>query len=119
VLAARKPDQVLYAHASPWTSDFPIAPDITMLLCQSLVAPWGEIMKLDPDTREVTRTPGDARSVDEIAAEIVASTGVGADELEAEEPARWDALVEKAWPLIPGPRSRLWAGGPVASNRFE
>ncbi|MEP6862072.1 MAG: hypothetical protein ABJE66_15715 [Deltaproteobacteria bacterium] len=119
VLASRRPDQVLYAHASPWTSDFPIAPDLTMLLCQSLVAPWGEVMKLDPETREMTRTPADARSVEEIAAEIVASTGVGADEVEAEEPARWDALVEKAWPLIPGPRSRLWAGGPVASNRFE
>ncbi|HEY6040036.1 MAG TPA: hypothetical protein VIV58_37395, partial [Kofleriaceae bacterium] len=80
---------------------------------------WGEVMKLDPDTRQVTRAPGDARSVDEIAAEIVASAGVGADELEAEEPARWEALVAKAWPLLPGPRSRLWAGGPVSSNRFE
>jgi hypothetical protein len=76
-------------------------------------------MKLDPDTRQVTRAPADARGVDEIAAEIIASTGVGADELEAEEPTRWDALVERAWPLPPGPRSRLWAGGPVPSNRFE
>ncbi|MEO6777558.1 MAG: hypothetical protein ABI467_31820, partial [Kofleriaceae bacterium] len=119
MLANRRPDQVLFAHATPWTADFPIAPDLTMLLCQSLVAPWGEVTKLDPATGEVTRPPADARSVADLAAEIHASPGVGADELEAEEPVRWNALVELAWPLSPGPRSRLWAGGPVPSNRFE
>src|SRR3569623_2577790 len=97
----------------------PIAADLTMLLCQSLVAPWGEGMKLDPETRQGTRQPADARCVEEIAAEIMASAGVGASELEAEEPSRFEALVAAAWPLIPGPRSRLWAGGPVSSNRFE
>jgi len=119
VLAQRRPDQLLYAHASPWTQDFPIAPDVTMLLCQSLVAPWGEVMKVDPDSREVTRTPPDMREVDAIAAQIAAHPGVGDDELEADEPERWAALVALAWPLPPGPRSRLWAGGPVPSNRFE
>ena len=31
----------------------------------------------------------------------------------------WDALVACVWPLDQGIRTRLWAGGPVASNRFE
>jgi hypothetical protein len=41
-LLPRRTDQILFAHASPWTSDFPIAPDITTLLYQSIVAPWAE-----------------------------------------------------------------------------
>ncbi|MEO8554245.1 MAG: hypothetical protein ABI678_29920, partial [Kofleriaceae bacterium] len=98
VLAQRRPDQILYAHASPWTQDFPVTPDITMLLCQSLVAPWGEVMKVDADSREVTRTPPDAREIDEIAAQIAASPGVDAEELDAAAPARWAALVALAWP---------------------
>jgi hypothetical protein len=101
-LQQRKADQVFYAHASPWTQDFPIAPDVTTLLYQILAAPW--------DTE---------RSVDEIVAEIAASPGMDADEASADDVSRWAALVEKAWPPLLGPRARLWAGGPVPSNRFE
>ena len=50
---------------------------------------------------------------------IGASTGPeGIERFEADEPARWEALVGRVWPPEPGPRSRLWAGGPVPSNRF-
>ena len=101
-LQQRKPDQILYAHASPWTQDFPIAPDVTTLLYQILAAPW--------DTE---------RPVDEVVSEIVASLGMDADDTAADEVTRWAALVEKAWPPLPGQRARLWAGGPVPSNRFE
>ncbi len=101
-LQQRKADQVFYAHASPWTQDFPIAPDVTTLLYQILAAPW--------DTE---------RSVDDIVAEITASPGMDADEASADDVSRWAALVEKAWPPLLGPRARLWAGGPVPSNRFE
>lgn len=101
-LQQRRPDQILYAHASPWTQDFPIAPDVTTLLYQMLVPPWdGE------------------RSVDDIATEITASPGLDADESACDELPRWQALVEKAWPPLPGPRARFWAGGPVPSNRFD
>src|SRR5882672_204560 len=41
-LVQRRPDQILFAHASPWTRDAPVAPDVTTLLYQSLVSPWGE-----------------------------------------------------------------------------
>jgi hypothetical protein len=101
-LQQRKPDQVFYAHASPWTQDFPIAPDVTTLLYQILAAPW--------DTE---------RAVDEIVAEIASSSGLDADEASADDVTGWAALVEKAWPPLPAPRARLWAGGPVPSNRFE
>jgi hypothetical protein len=101
-LQQRKPDQVFYAHASPWTQDVPIAPDVTTLLYQILAAPW------DTD-----------RSVDEIVAEITASPGLDVDDTAADDISRWAALVEKAWPPLPGQRARLWAGGPVPSNRFE
>ncbi|MEO8701195.1 MAG: hypothetical protein ABI867_14185 [Kofleriaceae bacterium] len=117
-LAQRRPDQIVFAHASPWTLDSPIAPDVTTLLYQTLVAPWGQITEIDPETREVRSSSPDIRTPDVIADEILASTGLDAGELEADHPARWDALVEVAWPPAPGPRSRLWAGGPVSSSRF-
>lgn len=103
-LEQRRADQIIFAHASPWTTDSPIAPDVTTLLYQSLVSPWAE--------------PGDERPVEVIAKTIAESPGLGADEMIADEPARWDALVAATWPPRPGPRSRLWAGGPVPSNRF-
>ena len=119
VLAQRRPDQILFAHASPWTHDFPIAPDVTTLLCQSMAPPWGEVMKIDPESREVTRTEPDQRSAEAIAADIVASPGLEFDELIADDGPAWDALVARVWPLDQGVRTRLWAGGPVPSNRFD
>jgi hypothetical protein len=118
-LAQRRADQILFAHASPWTQDSPISPDVTTLLYQTLVAPWGQISELDPETREVRSSSPDLRTPQAIADEIVASPGLEPNELEADQPARWTALVGVAWPPAPGPRSRMWAGGPVPSNRFS
>ena len=119
VLSQRRPDQILFAHASPWTHDFPIAPDVTTLLCQSVAAPWGEVMKIDPDSREV----------DEVRARSANGGGDRSrdrreprsrpDELIADDGLAWDALVACVWPLDQGVRTRLWAGGPVPSNRFD
>ena len=103
-LVPRRAGQVIYAHATPWTRDCPIAPDVTTVLYQGLAAPWDE---------------RDLRPAEVIAAEIAASPGLGVADLAADEPARWSALVERVWPLAPGPRGRAWAGGPVRSNRFE
>lgn len=102
-LATRKARQVLFAHASPWTRDFPIAPDVTTLLYETIVTPWAK----------------DERSPEAIAADLVASASLAADDTTCEELDRWAHLVERTWPPIPGLRSRLWAGGPVASNRFD
>jgi len=117
-LQQRRADQVVYAHASPWTTDSPIAADITTLLYQSLVAPWGESMVIDPDSRQVTSAPPDERPVEEIAEELAATPVLEPNELAADEPERWQALVARVWPLEPAPRARLRAGGPVPSNRF-
>ncbi|HEX5059796.1 MAG TPA: hypothetical protein VFV99_10580 [Kofleriaceae bacterium] len=101
-LQQRKPDQIVYAHASPWTQDFPIAPDVTTVLYQIIAAPWdGE------------------RTVEDVVAEIASSPGLDTEETSADDVTRWATLCEKAWPPLPGQRARLWAGGPVPSNRFE
>ncbi len=100
-LVQRRPHQILFAHASPWTHDSPVAADVTTLLYQSLQPAWD-----------------DARPVEELAAELAAHEALAGDDLAADEPARWAALVERAWPPGPGLRSRMWAGGPVPSNRF-
>lgn len=101
-LRQRRPDQVFYAHASPWTQDVPVAPDVTMLLYQMLVPPWDA-----------------ERSVEDIVAEIAASPGLDDEDTACDQLARWSALLEKTWPPLPGQRARLWAGGPVPSNRFD
>ena len=117
-LVQRRADQILYAHASPWTHDSPIAPDVTMLLYQTLVAPWGENLVVDPTTHETKTGSADARPAGEVAAEIVASAGLDLEDRVSDEPEKWQALVERVWPPEPAPRSRLWAGGPVPSSRF-
>jgi hypothetical protein len=92
---------------------------VTTLLYQSLVPPWGESALIDPDTREVKTAAADDRSAEVVAAELAASPGLPAAELAADEPARWDALVARAWPPpAGGRRPRLRAGGPVSSSRF-
>ncbi|MGE5184210.1 MAG: hypothetical protein ACM31C_19205, partial [Acidobacteriota bacterium] len=100
-LVQRRPEQILFAHASPWTHDSPLAPDVTTLLYQSLVPPWRD----DSDDDEAARA-------------IARSAGLAGDELATDQPERWAALVARAWPPVPGLRARLWAGGPVDSNRF-
>ena len=118
-LLPRRADQILYAHATPWTQDCPIAADVTTLLYQSLVCPWDERPVVDPATRESSTTEPDTRDPSDIAASILAHEPLGADDLAADEPDKWSALVARAWPPTPGQRSRLWAGGPVPSSRFD
>lgn len=118
-LAVRKPDQILYAHASPWTHDCAVAPEVTTLLYESLVPAWGEMIIADPTTHDVTREPEDTREPEAIAGDILASPGMDAEETASDDPTRWQALVAATWPPpAPAPRARLWAGGPVPSNRF-
>ena len=117
-LVQRRPDQIVFAHASPWTTDSPLAPDVTTLLYQTLVPPWGAHAIVEPGARAVGASAPDDRPVEIIAGELAASPALDATELAADEPARWEALVAQTWPPAPGPRSRLWAGGPVPSSRF-
>ena len=118
-LVQRRPDQILFAHASPWTTDSPIAPDVTTLLYQSLVPPWGASAVVDPQTNEVSAAIADPRSTEEIAEQLAASPPLGAADQLVDDPAQLAVLVDRTWPAAAGLRSRLWAGGPVASNRFD
>lgn len=117
-LVPRRAEQVLFAHATPWTHDSAVAADVTTLLVEVLRPPWGEKAAIDRFTGEPSITPADARPPSEIAADIVATEPLGADELDADQPERWAALVAAAWPPTLGPRARSWAGGPVSSSRF-
>jgi hypothetical protein len=60
-LIQRRPDQVVFAHASPWTTDSPLAPDVTTLLYQTIVPPWGAHAIIDPDTRKISEAAPDDR----------------------------------------------------------
>lgn len=117
-LAQRKVDQLFYAHASPWTYDSRIAPDVTMCLAQTLNAPWEAAHTYSTDPERAIQRAADNRPAEVIAAEIVASGLVDDCEAEPVDLEGWQALVARVWPLGPGPRTRLWAGGPVPSNRF-
>jgi hypothetical protein len=117
-LIQRRPGQIVFAHGSPWTADSPLAPDVTTLLYQTLVPPWGAHAIVDPDNHRVSEAAPDERSVEAIAQELAESPGLDATEMAVDQPGPWAALVARVWPPAPGPRSRLWAGGPVSSSRF-
>ena len=53
-LVQRRPDQVVFAHAAPWTADSPLAPDVVTLLYQTLVAPWASHAIVDPQSRAIS-----------------------------------------------------------------
>lgn len=118
-LVQRRPGQILYAHASPWTEDGPVAPDVTTLLHQSLTAPWGERLVVDAEQGTTGRAAADERPAEEVGAEIAASDGLGADEIAVDAEETLAALAERVGPPPQGRRERLWAGSPVQSNRFE
>lgn len=102
-LSQRKMEQLFFAHGSPWTRDCAVAPDVTTLLYEAIVEPWED----------------DERTAEAIAADVVASPGLDAEERACDDPEGWALLTATAWPALPGQRSRFWAGGPVPSNRFD
>lgn len=117
-LLQRRPDQILFAHATPWTVDNPVSPDVTTLLFQTIVPPWGESMIVNRTTEEIEKVPADERPAEELAEVILAAPPLDSAELVTDQPERYAALVKHGWPLDHGPRNRLWAGGPVPSSRF-
>jgi hypothetical protein len=116
-LVDRRPGQILYAHASPWTEDAGVAPDLTTLLHQSLVAPWSERLVLADAAGPRTR-PADDRPPELIASEVPGTSGLDAAETEHDDLPGLAALIAAAGAPVVGRRERLWAGSPVASNRF-
>lgn len=117
-LIDRRPGQVLFAHASRWVEDGAIAPDVTTLLHQSVVPPWGAQLVVGPDG-EPRRAEADPRPVEAIAADVIAAAPLAGDDLAADDLAGLAALVAAAGAPDVGRRERLWGGSPVPSNRFE
>jgi hypothetical protein len=107
---------VLVEQATCWTDPPPIAADLTGLLHQVVVAPWGARLTGGPE-----RTPPDDRPAEQIAAAIAAAAPDPADETAPgdrdEDYARFVTAVRDQWPP-PGERDRVFSPGPVRSSKF-
>jgi hypothetical protein len=117
-LRERARDTILVEHASCWTGPPPIAADVTGLLHQSIVEPWGERLLALPEGTQ--RAPADDRPEEDIAADIVAAAPT--DEV-APGDTETDLLsfataVAGAWPSDEPHRDRMWSPGPVPSSYF-
>jgi hypothetical protein len=110
-------DQIVYAHASPWAVDGPLAADVTTLLCQTLVPPWGPTLAVEAGV--VVTRPVDTRSAADIAADVVAAGEMTGEDIAADDLETLDRMIAAAGPPAGPRRERLWAGSPVLSNRFD
>ncbi|MEU6341148.1 hypothetical protein ABZ883_09380 [Streptomyces sp. NPDC046977] len=115
------PGQVLYEHATCWTRPPAVSADVSGLLAQHCVAPWGERLRLSPDGSPGA-VPPDDRSEDELAQEIVAADPMP-DPGDGGTPSDPDtgfsafaARLAGRWP--DGRRERSPGAGPVAGARF-
>ncbi|MEO3744055.1 hypothetical protein [Plantactinospora sp. B5E13] len=121
-LRERAAGEILFEHGTCWTSPPPVSADVSTLLAQFLVAPWGERLRQRPDG-SVGQEPADDRSVEELASEVVRAQGEP-DAGDGETPpdpdetlARFGATVVDGW--LTGPRDRVRSSGPVPSSRFS
>ncbi|WP_405801492.1 hypothetical protein [Streptomyces sp. NBC_01506] len=119
-LRDRADGQILYEHATCWTDPPVVSADVSGLLCQTVVEPWGERLVMGDDGAR--RQPPDARPPELIAAEIVRADGA-ADPGDGETPpdpdtalAAFVTATATAWAT--GPRTHVASPGPVPSARF-
>ncbi|MBE1537266.1 hypothetical protein [Actinomadura algeriensis] len=117
----RAAGQVLFEHATCWTDPPPVTADVSGLLHQVAVPPWGAGLRARPDG-PVERTEPDGRPPAEIAAEIVRAEP-DADEGDGDAPPDPDdaaavlvAAARAQW--LTGPREPVRSPGPVRSSRF-
>ncbi|MFD3455387.1 hypothetical protein ACFWVC_24845 [Streptomyces sp. NPDC058691] len=115
------PGQVLYEHATCWTRPPAVSADVSGLLAQHCVAPWGERLRMSPDGSPGV-VPPDDRSEHDIAHEVVAADPMP-DRGDGGTPPDPDtgftafaARLAGRWP--DGPRERTASAGPVAGARF-
>ncbi|TMQ99199.1 hypothetical protein ETD83_18300 [Actinomadura soli] len=117
----RAEGQVLFERATCWTAPPAVSADVTGLLHQVVVAPWGEQLRVTPDG-ETETVPPDVRPVEELAAEIVQAVpekdeGDGATPPDPDEAlAGFARAVAGQW--LTGPRDAVRSPGPVPSSRF-
>lgn len=119
-LQAHHPRSVLWAHHANWTREQPFAADMTTLLHKSALSFWESRMVANPDTFELDVREADDRSVEAIAAEIIA-TPLPPDTLADLEALRAFATAAATLTGEHGPaalqpaekRLRQWAGSPA------
>ncbi|MBF9134302.1 hypothetical protein I0C86_36035 [Plantactinospora sp. S1510] len=121
-LRERAPGQVLFEHATCWTDPPVVSADVSTMLTQVVVAPWGERLRQGPDGG-IERGAADERPVEEIAADILRADGEP-DPGDGATPADPDgalvgfvSAVAGRW--LAGPRDRVRSPGPVPSSRFR
>ena len=121
-IAEHRPGQLLYSHAVQWTFSLPIAPDVSTILHQMLIAPWGSRTSFDSETQQIKSSEPDTRDATTIAQEL-AATVVEAEEATAsdEAPAELSSEFLDAigqFPLSSSAREQMWTCSPVKSNKF-
>ncbi|MFI5760997.1 hypothetical protein ACIA8F_08625 [Streptomyces sp. NPDC051563] len=105
-LAERADGQILYEHATRWTSPPPVSADFSALQAQLVTEPWKD------DTR-----PEEEIARDIAAADPAADEGDGATPPDTDEAFRaYAAALAPGW--LTGPRDRIGSPGPVPSSRF-
>lgn len=124
-LRPHRPGQVLWSHALLWTEPSPFVPDLNTFLYQVNMSPWGQRLRVSPDTGKAEQVPPEEGSVESLA-ERLASAKLEADALE-DLPGLLK-LVEAMAPLRgsaagglfreDGPRRRHFTDSPVKSSRF-
>jgi hypothetical protein len=125
-LREHRPGQVLWSHATPWTQEAPFAADLTTFLYQQNTSPWGERLRVNPETQQVERTAPDEGAVEALAEGVVSAR---LEEGALEDLPKLMALVgamasvegDAAGGLFreQGRRRRSLMDSPVKSNRFS
>ncbi|WP_017587917.1 hypothetical protein [Nocardiopsis ganjiahuensis] len=110
-LVPRAPGQILFEHASCWTSPPGATADVVSVLHQQVVRPWGESFRVVDGG--VEQVPADDAPEEELAERILAA------EAEERDPALtpFAEAVTDHWAR--GPRLPVATSGPVRSSRFE
>ncbi|GAA5194430.1 hypothetical protein GCM10023322_58790 [Rugosimonospora acidiphila] len=120
-LRERAPGQVLFEQATCWTQPPAVTADVSGLLSQFVVPPWGERLGGGPDN-EVSQEPADDRPVETLAAQVLGAdpkpdTGDGETPEDSDESlSAFVAGLRDLW--LTGPRDRMRSPGPVRSSRF-
>lgn len=120
-LRDRAPGQLLYEHATRWTDPPAVPADVSTFLHQTVVAPWGERLRGEPDGT-MAKDPADERPAEELAAGITHADpepdpGDAATPADPDETlAAFATTVAREWAT--GVRDRVASPGPVPSSRF-
>jgi len=124
-LHPHRPGQVLWAQAACWTQEPPFAADLTTYLYQYNVSPWGERLRVNPESRETetlpaSTAPAEARAAAVVAAELEANALEDVPSLVALAQAMRGLTGDHAAGALrqSGPRRRQGTNSPVLSNRF-